>query len=332
MELDEESLSGHWALNHNSNIEFFIINDAIFSKLCILGSDVEPCFEGAAITGGQVSKEFSKDPEFMTTLFTMMNELKDALQYSKGGSDMRKKDQVSTLFEEDGAAESVESNADTAENSVEPTSEEPSIVSLGASEKQDAEEIINDSNSSEEEVLEASIESGIVSDVSVKKTNFAKEEEEEDEEVKEDSTDEPDEEEEEEEEEKKVPPANHALEIELAETKDALAEAQKELETLRAFKLGIENQQKDALIAKYHMLSDEDKAEIIEHKTDFTLDEIDAKLALLYVKKNVDFSTLTGEAEEAESASEKSPVTTFSLDAAVDLEVPGIVKALRAAK
>jgi len=44
MELDEKSLQGHWAKNIKNEMEFFIINDAIFSKLCILGDEVEPCF------------------------------------------------------------------------------------------------------------------------------------------------------------------------------------------------------------------------------------------------------------------------------------------------
>ena len=44
MELDEKTLKGHWSVNTNTGVEFFIINDAIFSKLCILGEDVEPCF------------------------------------------------------------------------------------------------------------------------------------------------------------------------------------------------------------------------------------------------------------------------------------------------
>ena len=90
MELDEASLNGHWATNTKSGVEFFIINDATFSKLCILGSDVEPCFEGASVTDKQVSKDFTTNKDFMNTLFTMMNELKDALQYNEGGSSMDK--------------------------------------------------------------------------------------------------------------------------------------------------------------------------------------------------------------------------------------------------
>jgi hypothetical protein len=37
MELDDETIDGHWATNVKNNMEFFIINDAIFTKLCILG-------------------------------------------------------------------------------------------------------------------------------------------------------------------------------------------------------------------------------------------------------------------------------------------------------
>ena len=55
MELDDETLDGHWSTNSNTGMDFFIINDAIFSKLCILGSDVEPCFEGARITAPEIS-------------------------------------------------------------------------------------------------------------------------------------------------------------------------------------------------------------------------------------------------------------------------------------
>jgi hypothetical protein len=64
-------------------MEFFIINDAIFSKLCILGDDVEPCFEGSAVTAPQVSASFTLDDNFKHTLFEMMQELTYAL---KGGN------------------------------------------------------------------------------------------------------------------------------------------------------------------------------------------------------------------------------------------------------
>lgn len=86
MELDEETVKGQWSTNYNSNMEFFIINDAIFSKLCILGEDVEPCFEGSSVTGPNISMSFTKvDDKFRKTLYTMMQELRFALE---GGRNM----------------------------------------------------------------------------------------------------------------------------------------------------------------------------------------------------------------------------------------------------
>ena len=47
MELDERFVEGSWTDFDNNGYSFFIINEAIISKLCILGEEVEPCFEGA---------------------------------------------------------------------------------------------------------------------------------------------------------------------------------------------------------------------------------------------------------------------------------------------
>ena len=81
MELEEQSLDGYWSTDVKSGFDFFIINDATFSKLCLLGEDVEPCFEGARVTTPQVSNTFSKqESDFKTTLFNMMKELKFALE------------------------------------------------------------------------------------------------------------------------------------------------------------------------------------------------------------------------------------------------------------
>jgi len=55
--------------------------------LCILGDETEPCFEGASITAPDISSTFSKsvDDNFKRTLFSMINDLRDAL---KGGENM----------------------------------------------------------------------------------------------------------------------------------------------------------------------------------------------------------------------------------------------------
>ena len=80
MELSENYLDATWTKDENGKPQFFIINEAIVSKLCILGDDCEPCFEGSQIT----KLEFSFDDSFKNQLFSMMNELKEYLQ--EGGA------------------------------------------------------------------------------------------------------------------------------------------------------------------------------------------------------------------------------------------------------
>lgn len=84
MELHKDSQKGTWANVDNSTERIFIYNEALIEKLCILGENVEPCFEGAQIKG-----EFSleKDPawmEFKQTMYSMLAELQNTL--SEGGS------------------------------------------------------------------------------------------------------------------------------------------------------------------------------------------------------------------------------------------------------
>ena len=80
MELSENYLDATWTKDENGKPQFFIINEAIVSKLCILGDDCEPCFEGSQIT----KLEFSFDDSFKNQLFSMMNELKEYLK--EGGA------------------------------------------------------------------------------------------------------------------------------------------------------------------------------------------------------------------------------------------------------
>ncbi len=87
MELDNDTLDGHWATN-DKGIEFFIINDANITKLCILGNDVEPCFEGSSVTSPNVSTSFTKDSKsFISELKEMIRQVEFA---KKGGSIMQK--------------------------------------------------------------------------------------------------------------------------------------------------------------------------------------------------------------------------------------------------
>ena len=119
MELDEKTLKGSWAQNNKTGIEFFIINDAIFSKLCILGEEVEPCFEGASVTAPVVSSSYTLDDGFKNTLFTMMQELKKVV--SEGGKQM---DNLETKTEDQGLINSAETQFENQENNAEEAASE----------------------------------------------------------------------------------------------------------------------------------------------------------------------------------------------------------------
>ena len=87
MEFFEESIDGNWAKFDNEEDEIFIFNEASVSALCILGDDVEPCFEDATIGKPEILYSLKKD-EFKQEFDTFMFELNKILDHennAKGG-------------------------------------------------------------------------------------------------------------------------------------------------------------------------------------------------------------------------------------------------------
>lgn len=80
MEIDPHTMSGEWAIADNDNSEYFMVSEAYFSALCILGQEVEPCFEGAGI-----AHEFSLTEEDRIFLY----ELDKAIEKVKGEYNMK---------------------------------------------------------------------------------------------------------------------------------------------------------------------------------------------------------------------------------------------------
>ena len=72
--------------------------------------------------------------------------------------------------------------------------------------------------------------------------------------------------------------------------KESYSALQNQYQELVNFKKEIDNQKKDALIAEFYMLSDEDKADVIQNKEKYTLEEIKAKLSVTCFDKKVSFS------------------------------------------
>lgn len=83
MELNGETLEGYWSEDSQSGMNFYIITDATFNALCMLGADVEPAFEGAA-----VADQFVKNGEFFSQLF----ELRKAISHFQINKQIEKGD------------------------------------------------------------------------------------------------------------------------------------------------------------------------------------------------------------------------------------------------
>lgn len=313
MELDDESLNGHWANDSESGMDFFIINDAMFSKLCILGDDVEPCFEGASVT--DVDADFSIEKDFARTLYSMIKELQDAIGNSEGGLNMPKDFTVTSEGEE----------VETVEEAVEVEAPAEVEAPVEVEETQPAEEeeveVEPEAPAAEEEVeveTEHTIADNADSETSEEFVEKKKEE-------KDDSAPASDEQEEEdvpaeedkEDKKKKAVVDSKKKRCSLEDSEERLSALEAELEELRAFKRSVEREKKQVVIDKYHMLSDEEKSSVVAHMDEYTLEQIDEKLALIYVRNNVDFNTVDGHPVEQEST-QREGILSFSLDNDVD--------------
>ena len=313
MELDEKTLKGHWSTDVNRGIDFFIINDAIFSKLCILGEDVEPCFEGASVTAPNISSTFSKENDFAKTLYSMMNELKQ-LTYSlqEGGKTM---DGTENINVQASAEEPVATPEAPAAEDIATTPEENFSKAEG---KVDSTDLAENQNITEEFAKK--------NDKEEEKKSESDDETEEDENS--DSKEGGNDDKEEEDEDKKKKPSKNTLEEkyalleqELSELKDKYSSLESQNKELTAFKAEVEDAKKTELIDSFYMLSDEDKKDVVENKAKYTLEEIESKLSVICVRKKVSF--------DLNKEEEKEVATTFNLQGNEGVDnVPAWIKAV----
>ena len=66
------------------------------------------------------------------------------------------------------------------------------------------------------------------------------------------------------------------------------------------------------------MLSDEDKKDVIENKSKYSLEEIESKLAVICFKKKVNFNLDTNSENENSTKETEDSVITFNIDNAED--------------
>lgn len=419
MELDDKLIDAFWTKDGKGKPQFFIINEAIISKLCVLGDDCEPCFEGSNITAPQIT--FSFEDGFKEQLFSMMNEIKKVL--NEGGAPTvftryaveigdslwssiysyleqtypRANDEgyvydsiyrIEGIYEEGSqkfailqnrsnnkyfrmnfslddttgfvasaelvevtktyvpAAEPQFALADVEAFELEYAKKKKSEKEEDEDEKKKPEDGDDDESkkpedkkSGEEDDEDDSSDDDDTDDddkekKKKKKTKFKKDEEDDDEDKcpkcgkpKSECTCE-----DEDDDKNKGKKSKYNLDeieeyVELSQKYSALESdynaMKAEMATLVEFKKSIEKKDKEAMIASFYMLSDEEKKDVIDNIDTYSLEDIEAKLSIICVRNKVNFNL-------DEDNKETTKPTTFSLDGSLgDDNVPAWVKSLR---
>ena len=307
MELDRDSLVGEWTKSDNAEFEYFNIDEAFFSALCILGEDVEPCFEGANIGRPGLLYSLDKD-DFKSQLSAFMLDLKDALN-TQGGIPMEDNKSLETPLAPEVEVEEVEV--------VEETTEIVEEVEVEATETESA---------------DAEVEEFAKDDKKKKK------EEEEQTSEEQPSNDKQEENTDEEEEKKKK--KNYELEeveeyvqlskdfLELSTKYENLVKEYEAMKPVLEKFQAQENErvmaEKQEMINRFYMLDEADLKEVKENIANFSLDEIESKLCVIAVRKKVNFNLDTTENSDKEI---EKPITTFNMGTVVD-STPAWLKAV----
>ena len=387
MELDEKTLNATWTKDDNGKPKFFIINEAIISKLCILGEECEPCFEGSQIT--KFSLTFDED--FKQKLFSMMNDLKELIK--EGGTKVFSRYAVEIgdnlwnslwnyILEKYPDADNTYSSVYAIEGVCEEDSQKFAVLQNRADNKYYR---LNFSLNETDgfvpadaliEVTESYIPAAepqfSLEAVKTYETEYAskKKAEEEDKnnkdnksnsdnksEGKDNNSDNPEDGKDKKpigkkddldgkgnnsdddgnkDDEDKKRKKKYSLEdvteyqelkteYEELKSKYAALETEKnslieEIEPLRKFKLASEKKDKEAMIAQFYMLSDDDKKDVIDNIDKYSVDDIEAKLSVICVRNKVSF--------DLDENKETKP-TTYNLNNGEDDDesIPAWVKA-----
>lgn len=357
MELDEDTINAHWSKDGNGDPKFFIINEAIISKLCTLGEANEPCFEGASI--GAPTIQFAFEDGFKEQLFSMISELNDYL--NKGGEKVFTRYAVeigdalwTALYSHVEGTYGIESVCEDGEQKFAVLTDADnkyyrldfSVAEDGAITFAAEATLLEEYTPSEEPQFDAEAVA-----------EYAKSKKKDEEEPKEDEgsddgdeekcpkcgkkksececEDEPDEDDDKKKKGKKEKynleeiqeyvelSSNYAaLETNYSAAQARITELEGQLAELTTFKKGVEKAEKEKMIASFYMLSDEDKSDVMTNIDTYSLDDIEAKLSILCVRNKVSFNL-------DDNKNDGTNPTVFKLDEGMSDDAPAWVKALR---
>ena len=335
MELDEKTLDATWSKNKNNEPMFFIINEAIISKLCILGESNEPCFEGSNITAPMI--QFALEEGFKEQLLSMMNELKDLL--NKGGEKVFTRYSVeigdtlwNALYNHTKDKYSIESVCEDGEQKFAILSADDKYYRLNFTFLDDAIEFAESVNLIEDYTPEAEPQFDASAVEQYAQSRQQELEKNQNNEGKVDKYNL-------EEIQEYVELNNRYSELtnnyntlnenyttlsnNYSVAKERITNLETQIQELTSFKKGIEKAEKQKMIDSFYMLSDEDKKDVIENIDTYSLDDIEAKLSIICVRNKVSFNL-------DDNNKNKGTDVTLNLNGAGDDNTPAWVKAIRA--
>ena len=334
MELDEETLDATWSKNKNNEPLFFIINEAIISKLCILGENNEPCFEGSSIKAPTI--QFALEEGFKEQLFSMINELKDLL--NKGGEKVFTRYSVeigdtlwNALYDHVKDQYSIESVCEDGEQKFAVLTADGKYYRLDFSLLDDAIEFAESVGLIEDYTPEAEPQFDASAVEQYIQNRQKESEKNQDNEGKVDKYNL-------EEIQEYVELNNRYSELtntyntlnesyttlsnEYSIAKNRITDLETQIQELTSFKKNIEKAEKQKMIDSFYMLSDEDKKDVIDNIDTYSLDDIEAKLSIICVRNKVSFNL--------DDNKNKGTDVTLNLNGAGDDNTPAWVKAIRA--
>ena len=335
MELDEETLDATWSKNKNNEPLFFIINEAIISKLCILGESNEPCFEGSTIKAPTI--QFALEEGFKEQLFSMINELKDLL--NKGGEKVFTRYSVeigdtlwNALYDRVKDQYSIESVCEDGEQKFAVLTADGKYYRLDFSLLDDAIEFAESVNLIEDYTPEAEPQFDASA---VEQYAQSRQEESEKNQNNKGKVDKYNLEEIQEYVElnnryseltntyNTLNESYTTLSNDYSIAKERITNLETQIQELTSFKKSIEKAEKQKMIDSFYMLSDEDKKDVIENIDTYSLDDIEAKLSIICVRNKVSFNL-------DDNNKNKGTDVTLNLNGAGDDNTPAWVKAIRA--
>ena len=335
MELDEETLDATWSKNKNNEPTFFINNEAIISKLCILGESNEPCCEGSNITAPMI--QFALEESFKEQLLSMMNELKDLL--NKGGEKVFTRYSVeigdtlwNALYDHTKDKYSIESVCEDGEQKFAILSADDKYYRLNFTFLDDAIEFAESVGLIEDYTPEGEPQF----DTSAVEQYIQNRQREENEKNQENQG--------------KIEKYNleeiqeyvelnnkysaltndyntlnnnyTTLSNDYSAAKDRIVDLETQIQQLTDFKKNIEKAEKQKMIDSFYMLTNEDKKDVIDNIDSYSLDDIEAKLSIICVRNKVSFNL--------DNNNNKGTDVTLNLNEAGDDDTPAWVKAIRA--